>query len=169
MIIRREQSGDKAAIYRVHQSAFPTEAEARLVDRLRTDGMALISYVALVEEQIVGNVLFSPVTLTPAPTKPLSGLGLAPIAVLPNHQRKGIGSQLIEAGLSECSRLDVPYVVVLGEPEFYHRFGFKKASDRGLDNEYGVDDPFMVVELIPGSLDGVRGLVRYSPAFVDLA
>lgn len=131
--------------------------------------MAPVSYVAFLEQQIVGHVLFSPVTLTPEPTEPLPGLGLAPVAVLPGHQRKGIGSQLIEAGLSECRRLGIPYVVVLGEPVFYHRFGFKKASDRGLDNEYGVDGPFMAIELIPGSLDGVHGLVHYAPAFADLA
>lgn len=168
MIIRREQPGDEPAIFEVHRCEFPTDAEAKLVDRLRADGMASVSLVAFVDERIIGHVLLSPVTLTPSPFEAPTGLGLAPVAVLPVHHRKGVGSQLIESGIAECRRMGIDYVVVLGEPEFYRRFGFAKASDRGLDNEYGAEEHFMVIERTQGVLDGVRGLVRYAPAFAEL-
>ncbi|HEX2197024.1 MAG TPA: N-acetyltransferase [Burkholderiales bacterium] len=153
--IRPEAEGDAAAVRAVHASAFPSDAEARLVDALRKAGRVSVSLVAAVEGQIVGHVLFSPVT-------PGRGLGLAPLAVLPRFQELGIGSELVESGLDAC---EADYAVVLGDPAFYARFGFRRALDYGLDNEYGAREEFMVLELRPGALDGVRGRVQYSPEF----
>jgi len=91
--------------------------------------------------------------------------GLAPAAVLPAHQGRGIGSALIRRGLEQCRSAGYGAVVVLGEPRYYSRFGFSRAAGRGLSNEYGAHDEFMVMELRAGALDGISGLVRYAPEF----
>lgn len=160
--VRPEQPGDTEAVARVHEAAFPTTAEARLVALLRGAGKAMVSLVALSEERVVGHILFSPVTIDGSP---MVGAGLAPVAVLPKCQRRGVGSRLIEAGLDACRAAGVPFVVVLGHPEYYPRFGFRRASERGLGNEYGADEAFRVLELRPGSLPPGGGLVRYASEF----
>ncbi len=114
------------------------------------------------EEQVIGHVLLSAVSIENGSAL---GLGLAPVAVLPMEQGRGIGSELIKAGLNQAKEAGYALVVVLGEPDFYRRFGFVKASQFGLTNEYGVDDPFMVVELKPGELSNARGLVKYPSEF----
>lgn len=166
--IRRERAGDAAAICEVHRAAFPTDAEARLVDRLRAAGNARISQVAELEGLLVGHVLFSPVSLVKSATAHV-GLGLAPAAVLPAHQRRGIGSALIREGLAECRRQNCPFVVVLGHPAYYPRFGFTRASALGIGNEYEVDEAFMVLELVSGSLPPGGGLVKYGTEFAEFA
>ena len=93
---------------------------------------------------------------------------MAPLAVLPAFQRRGVGTRLTQAGLEACRAAGFPFVVVLGEPDFYRRFEFQKASARGLRNAYGVDDPFMVIELRSASLPPGGGLVKYAPEFADL-
>ncbi len=163
--IRREQSGDEAAIAHVNDAAFGGPAEARLVDAVRRAGHAAISLVAVTGSRIAGHILFTPIVLDP-PAAPLLMLGLGPMAVLPECQRHGIGSRLVEAGLRECAQAGCGVVVVIGHPEFYPRFGFRPAGAYGLRNEYGVDDEaFMVLELVPGALSDRRGLVRYVPEF----
>jgi GNAT superfamily N-acetyltransferase len=93
------------------------------------------------------------------------GLGLAPVAVLPSHQRLGSGSLLIGTGLAHATTLGCDFVVVLGEPAYYRRFGFETASWFGLSNEYGVDEHFMALALKANGLKGLAGLVRYQPEF----
>ena len=166
-MIRAENAADVSAIRAVHESAFPTGVEAELVDRLRERGHLLVSLVAECEGSIIGHVAFSPVTLEP-PRPGAAGVGLAPVAVVPSRQRQGIGSELINAGIAACREAGYAFVVVLGDPPYYPRFGFQKASSLGLGNEYGVDDPFMAMELKPGCLSGSTGLVRYGPEFADL-
>jgi putative acetyltransferase len=141
-------------------SAFPTEEEACLVDALRRGGKVEVSLVALIVERIVGHVLFSPVSID-APGARAREVGLAPVAVRPEHQRRGIGAELIRAGLEECRRKGFDFVVVLGEPRYYRRFGFERAASAGLSNEYGVDEEFMVVErmrreITPGLYERIR-------------
>ena len=166
--IRREEPGDEAAVRAVHHAAFPTHAEARLVDRLRVGGKARVSLVAVLDGQVVGHILFSPVCIA-APVALCWGLGLAPIAVVPAHQRRGVGSLLITEALAVCRRLSSAFVVVLGKPGYYSRFGFQRASAVGLSNEYGADEAFMVLELQPGSLPPIGGLVKYAQEFAELA
>jgi putative acetyltransferase len=161
IIIRTENSNDLAAIHAVNAAAFPTDAEARLVDALRDAKHLLVSLVAEVEGRVVGHIAFSPVTLNDIQ----GGVGLAPVAVLPEHQRQHIGSQLIREGLSICTKAGYAFVVVLGAPKYYSRFGFVRASQYGLGNDYGVDAEFMVQALRPDGLPATSGVVHYAPEF----
>jgi putative acetyltransferase len=130
------------------------------VDALRENGKAVISLVAVNGDQVLGHILFSPVTTTlPSAAK---GVGLAPVAVHPDAQSQGIGSGLIREGLRRCKEIGCDYCVVLGGPEYYQRFGFEKASPFGIRNEYGVDNEFMVIRF---SDRGVAGVVQYAKEF----
>jgi len=166
MKIRGEEDRDASTVRIVHEAAFPTDAEARLVDRLRAAGKAEISLVAELEGIVVGHVLFSPVTIEGVRTN--DALGLAPVAVLPAHQRRGFGAALIHAGLDACRARGCAFVVVLGDPAYYRRFGFRRAADWRLGNEYGADEAFMVIELRPGGIPSQGGLVRYAPELAEL-
>lgn len=165
--IRPEQPGDVAAIRAVNERAFGTPAEANLVDRLRASGTAVLSLVAEHDGQIVGHILFSPVTVVAAP-RAFRAVGLAPMCVAPECQRSGIGSQLVRHGLEACRRAGYDAVVVLGHVDYYPRFGFLRASDHGLDNEYEATDAFMVLPLASEALAGVSGLVRFAAEFAEL-
>jgi putative acetyltransferase len=170
VLIRAERADEAAAVRAVNLAAFMTPFEANLVDALRVQAAPLVSLVAESDGAIVGHILFSPVTL--AARDDLAVMGLAPMAVLPERQRAGVGSALVRAGLDRCRALACPAVVVLGHPAFYPRFGFVPASRFGIRCEYDVaDEVFMAMELDPGALNFARGLVRYHPAFgmADLA
>jgi putative acetyltransferase len=159
-VIRKEEEKDHQQVREIVQAAFPSEAESKLVDALRANGKAIISLVAVHGEEVLGHILFSPITTTP-PSE-AKGIGLAPVAVKPVCQSRGIGSQLIRDGLELCQQLHYDYCVVLGSPEYYGRFGFRKASEFDLQNEYGVDDEFMVIQFTDSR---ARGLVRYAEEF----
>ena len=165
--IRPFGSGDARAVREVHLKAFAgREDEARLVESLHAAGAAPVSLVAVDEASkgVVGHVLFSPVEVDNGGSS-IRVVGLAPIGVLPEYQGQGIGSHLLRAGLEACREAAYDAVVVLGEPGYYSRFGFERASGHGLGNEYGVDDFFMVAEFRSEVLDGVEGTVRYRPEF----
>lgn len=166
--IRDETAGDLEAIYSVNEQAFETNAEAELVDLLRMRGKAVISLVAEVDGEIVGHILFSPVSIEPPATN-WKALGLAPVGVVPSYQRQGIGKALVKMGLERCKQLGIVLVVVLGHPSYYPKFGFSKASEYGLANEYQADDAFMVIELKPGILKDYTGLVKYAPEFNEMS
>jgi putative acetyltransferase len=163
--IRPEKREDHTAVYRVNELAFGQPNEADLVDALREKAAAFISLVATVDDNVVGHIFFSPVTVESEETA-FSAMGLAPMAVLPAHQNQGVGSLLVREGLKECRRLDYDIVVVLGHPNYYPRFGFEPAGSKGLRCEYDVpDEVFMVTELKPNALLATRGLVKYHPVF----
>ena len=146
-IIRPEQAEDHSDVRRVNELAFGRDAEARLVELLR-EAPHVISLVAVSGDRLVGHIMFSPVTVDGCPEE--FGFGLAPIAVLPDCQRQGVGSELIRAGLAECRARGIGFVVVLGHAGYYPRFGFATAADRGLSCEYPVaPEHFMVLELVP--------------------
>jgi putative acetyltransferase len=161
--IRDERPGDADPISRVHREAFGGGVEPCLVDLLRDRNKAVVSLVAVVNDEIVGHVLFSPVTVD----GPIKALGLAPIGVVPAKQRRGIGSSLIREGLRRCAESGYECVVLIGEPRYYQRFGFQPAHRYGLTNQYGVVDEFMVLALREGVVEQLHGLVRYAPEFKE--
>ena len=167
MEIRDERAGDQEAIRRVHLDAFGGDVEARLVDLLRARGKTVTSLVAEDNGQVVGHILFSPVTIDAEAD--CRALGLAPVGVRTAHQRRGVGASLVREGLARCADAGYDFVVLVGDPDYYTRFGFHAAKAHGLDNEYGVNDEFMVLELRTNSLDRVRGLVRYAPEFAEVS
>lgn len=164
-MIRPERPEDHGAIRELHREAFGGGAEADLVDALRNDGHATISLVAEWRGNVVGHILFSPVKTSGTAHPPV--LGLAPLAVLPSHQRLGLGSKLVREGLLAAMDLGASAVIVLGDPAYYGRFGFSSASARGLTSAFadGHPEAFQAVELVEGGLDGRRGPVTYAPAF----
>lgn len=166
--IRNEESRDVNAVREILRATFPTDAESRLVDALRANGKAIISLVAVNEkDEVLGHILFSEVSIASpggaSPPNEAKGIGLAPVAVRPDMQSRRIGSKLIYQGLRLCSQLRYDYCVVLGSPEYYGRFGFEKASTFGMQNEYGVDEEFMLIDF--GYEDVPRGLLKYAPEF----
>jgi len=166
-LIEVETMGDVAAVAAVHRAAFGQPNEATLVDRLRASAHPQVSLVARLADRIIGHIFFSPVELAGAPD--LRAMGLAPVGVVPEWQRSGVGDGLVRAGLDACRALGARAVVVLGHPAYYPRFGFVPAARFGLRCEYDVpDEAFMALELVPGSLTGAAGMVRYAPAFADV-
>ena len=164
MLIRTEKEADLDGVYGVNISAFETSAEADLVNALQEQAQPVISLVAEDNEKVVGHIMFSPVSLSGHPD--LKIMGLAPMAVAPEYQRKGIGTALVEAGLEHCRQLDFTAVVVLGHPDYYPRFGFSPSSEFGIASEYEVpEEVFMAMELQPGALSGMTGIVKYHSAF----
>ena len=165
--IRDERPEDYADVYRVNAAAFGQEGEAALVERLR-GACEYVSLVAVEDGTVVGHIFFSPVTVE-SEHGGFEATGLGPMAVAPEFQNRGVGSQLVRRGLEECARRGHEVVFVLGHPEFYPRFGFTPAKAQGLTCEYTVpDDVFMVLELKPGVLRGRTGLVKYRPEFAEV-
>ncbi len=164
VIIRSEEPGDESAIAAVHVAAFPTAAESRLVDALRAGRHLAVSLVAIVNHLVAGHIAFSPVTVDGA----TGGLGLAPVAVLPAFRRRGIAARLVREGLARSVALGYGFAVVLGEPHYYSRFGFRRAADWGLHDEYGGGDAFQALELRSGSIPVGAGRVQYGPEFARL-
>jgi putative acetyltransferase len=159
-IIRPEEEKDIQQVREIVRTAFPTDAESKLVDALRANGKAIVSLVAISGDEVLGHILFSPVSTTPPGNA--KGIGLAPVAVKPAFQSQGVGSQLCREGVRLCKELGYDYAVVLGSPEYYSRFGFRRASDYDLQNEYGVEDEFMAMYFTENR---ARGLVQYAPEF----
>jgi putative acetyltransferase len=165
MIIRAEQAGDRASIHELNAQAFGRDNEARLIALLRSSPAFIseLSLVAIDTARVVGHILFSRIHIR-TPECDVPALALAPMAVLPERHHQGIGSALIRYGLDESRRLGHQIVVVVGHPRYYPRFGFSSARAKGLEAPYP-DPVFMVQELTPGALTGVRGVVEYPPVF----
>jgi putative acetyltransferase len=171
-VIRPETAADHVAVFEVNRRAFGQDGEARLVDALRAGGFVRLSLVAqdLAENNggIVGHILFSRLPIrTPAGVAP--ALALAPLAVLPTHQRRGIGTKLVQEGLRACREAGHKIVVVLGHPAYYPRFGFSARLAAPLSSPFGGGDAWMALELTPGALAGVAGTVEYPAPFLAFA
>jgi len=165
--IRPESVDDHSAVREVNLLAFGGEDEAQLVETLRKsdDFIPELSLVAIDQGRVVGHIMFSLISIE-TPENAVSALALAPMAVRPELQNHGIGSELVRHGLKECRHLGHKVVVVIGHPDYYPRFGFYSARANGLEAPFQVsDEAFLVYELIPGALDGIGGTVKYPPAF----
>jgi putative acetyltransferase len=172
MEVRAEKPEDTVAIRLVNIAAFGRKSEADLVDLLR-GSISTFSFIAVEShpksQKIIGHIFFSPVKIEGDRTEDIRILGLAPVAVLPDYQHRGIGSLLIRHGLPECARLNFKAVVVLGSLKYYSRFGFICAKKKGLRCEYNEsDEAFMVLELESGALEGCVGTVKYRSEFNSL-
>jgi len=164
LLIHTETPVDQEGIREVNRLAFGRDDEASLIDALRNGGYLRMSLVADVDRLIVGHVLFSELPIV-SDTATFRALALAPMAVLPEYQRQGIGSQLLRCGLETCREHGHRIVVVLGHPNFYRRCGFSSELARQLDSPFSGKESFMAMELVAGALNGVSGRVQYPPPF----
>jgi putative acetyltransferase len=164
--LRPETPDDAEGICCVHLRAFPTSLEADLVDRLRRDGDSVISIVALEDGAIVGHILFSRMKVE-ADGRSIDALGLAPVAVVPEHQHEGIGGKLIEAGLKEARSLGTETVFVVGDPGYYGRFGFRAQTAAPFASPYA-SQYFQAKELSAGFTPPISGRATYAQAFAGL-
>lgn len=161
MTIREELPGDHAAIRAVVTAAFGRADEADLVDALRVDGDAVLSLVAADEdERIIGHALFSRMGA------PFRALGLGPMSVLPDRQRFGVGSALIRAGLEAARHAGWQGVFVLGNPDFYRRFGFDASRAAGFASLYA--GYYLMALPLQGALPASEGRIDFPPAFVKM-
>jgi len=167
MIIRKETEGDYGVVNTLIEAAFGRVDEALLVAQLRLNPRYIpeLSLVAEDEGVVVGHILFTPVEIVSGELL-CPSLALAPVAVLPEYQRKGVGSALIRTGFQEAETQGYTSVIVLGHPEYYVRFGFIPAG------QFGIEPPlpkwksaFFAKELVGGALRYVSGTVHYLPEF----
>lgn len=171
MIIRPEKKEDYKAIHKVNELAFGGGAEADLIGDLRkTDSfIPELSLVAIKNDEVIGHILFSPIVIK-SKKRVTSALALAPMAVHPESQNKGVGTKLAVKGLEDCRRLGHSIVVVIGHPGYYPRFGFLPARERGFEVPFPVpDEAFMVLELVPGALKAAQGKIIYPPPFQKMS
>jgi len=154
--IRQEHPADIEAIHDVNTRAFGKDQEGKIIDALRSNGAALLSLVATLNGRVVGHIMYSPLSIGN-----LTGAGLGPMAVLPEHQHQGIGTKLVKAGNRKLKDAGCPFIVVLGHAHYYPRFGFRPASGHGITCEWEVpDDVFMLLVLDPAKMQSVSGLAK---------
>jgi putative acetyltransferase len=162
-VIRARQLADDAAIRSLNETAFGGTYEATLIEDLRSSGHAVIELVATRGVQMTGHVLFSQLEVT-LDGRSVRALALAPVAVLPERQRQGIGGALIRKGLTQVRQEGWQAVIVLGHPEYYPRFGFSATLARKLQAPFS-GDAFMALEMAVGALAGDSGRIVYPTAF----
>jgi putative acetyltransferase len=168
IIIREERPEDIAAIRCVNLESFGRPQEANLIEMLRTNGGILLSLVATYDSQVIGHILYSPVTAGFSEKK-IGGAGLGPMAVLPKYQRQGVGGKLIEFGITRLKQSGCPFIVVLGHADYYPRFGFRPASDYWLKCEWSVpDNAFMALVLDESKIRDLSGLAKYRAEFSNI-
>jgi predicted N-acetyltransferase YhbS len=163
LFIRKETPDDFEAITEINNLAFHQKQEGELIENLRKKAEYIpeLSLIAIYENKTVGHILYFPITIV-ADKSVIATLSLAPMAVLPDYQKKGVGGALITAGLKKAKELGFNSVVVLGHPEYYHRFGFRKASEWGIKEPFGVpDEVMMAIELKEGGLGSGGGMIDF--------
>ena len=169
MIIRPETPGDYPGAAAVNVAAFNEENEAQLIGLIRQSELYVpeLALVAVEDEHVVGYVMFSYMTLE-TPTGEVRILDLAPLAVHPDFQNRGVGTALTEHGLDLIEALGEPLVLVEGIPSYYPRFGFERASLHGITPPSPkIPDEAFMVKLLPNYDRSLRGQVRYPPAFYE--
>jgi putative acetyltransferase len=160
VMIRTETAADREAVYQVHRLAFGREDESRLVEALQAGGYARVSLIAEADGELVGHVLFSELRIhTEGGVFP--ALSLTPLAVIPRHQRRGVGSALVRRGLELGREAGHRAVIVLGHAAYYPRFRFSAALGAPLTSPFSGRSSYIAAELVPGALRGVAGRVVY--------
>jgi len=163
--IREERPDDVAAVRELNRRAFGQDQEANIVDALRNNGAALLSLVATVDDRVVGHIMYSPLSVGD-----VNGAALGPMAILPERQRQGIGSKLVEAGNRKLKDAGCPFIIVVGHADYYPRFGFTPASEHGIKCEWDVpNDVFMLLFLNETKMQGVSGFARYRHEFSSVS
>lgn len=162
--IRKEEANEREAIHQLNSIAFDHGPEAVLVDKLRITCQDYISFVAVEESSVIGHILFTPAGIEDCSAV---GMGLAPMSVLPSHQREGVGSRLVRYGLDYLRDAGCPFVIVLGHPDYYPRFGFEPASKYQIRSQWeGVPDAaFMIAVFDRGVIPKRGGVARYRDEF----
>jgi putative acetyltransferase len=166
--IRPERPGDEEAIAEVNRLAFGGEDEVGIIAGIRGSEYYIpeLSMVAESDGKIIGHIMFSIITLVRFDRPAETILSLAPMAVDPGMQKKGIGTAMVKAGMDKARELGHTVIVVIGHPGYYPRFGFLPARDLGLDIGMEVpNEAFMVAGLQPGALQDAGGMVQFSPPF----
>jgi putative acetyltransferase len=164
--IREERPNDVGAVRDLNRRAFGQDQESNIVDALRANGAALLSLVATLNDRVVGHIMYSPLSIDGK----LRGAALGPMAVLPERQRQGIGSKLIEAGNRKLKDAGCPFIIVVGHAGYYPRFGFRPASEHGIKCQWDVpNDVFMLLVLDHAKMKAVSGLARYRHEFSSVS
>ena len=164
--IRKEKQKDYDKVRIINDRAFGQPDEGHIVDKLRESCKEIVSLVAVSDNEIIGHIFFSPVTIE-TPTGLIKGMGLAPMAVLPEFQNRGVGSRLVNEGLRIIKKMSYPFVIVLGHETYYPRFGFERASKFGLQCQWESipNDAFMVKILDESVMKGFTGIAKYRDEF----
>ncbi|MBD2429946.1 N-acetyltransferase [Fischerella sp. FACHB-380] len=165
-----ESNKEILAIHQLITEAFGQVKVAELVEIIRKSENFIpeLSLVAVEKEEVLGHILFSQIIIA-TPNQNIPALALAPLAVKSSHQRQGIGSRLVQVGLSKCRELDHAIVIVVGNPHYYQRFGFKTVGKFGLQSSLSFpDEVFMALELQPAALKNITGTVLYPAYFQNL-
>ena len=161
MEIREETAADIEPIHGVNRRAFAQDQEGNIVDALRSNGAALLSLVAIVDGELVGHIMYSPAVVDET-----TGAALGPMSVLPEFQRQGIGSRLVEAGNQRLKERGCPFIIVVGHAEYYPRFGFIPAIKHNIRCEWDLpDEVFMISVLDSLKMQGISGLAKYRHEF----
>ena len=168
--IRKEKKEDYGQIRMVNNRAFGQHGEGRIVNKIRRSCREIVSLVAALDDKIVGHIFFSPAIIkipTGIITGVIKGMGLAPMAVLPEFQNKGIGSMLVTEGLEKIKYAKYPFVIVLGHKKYYPRFGFQRGLEFGLRSQWHwvPDEAFMAMILDESVMKDISGIVKYRDEF----
>jgi putative acetyltransferase len=162
--VASESVEERSAIRAIHEAAFGGPDEADLVDKLRAEGHVLVSLVAQLDACLVGHILFSRMWIRRRTGALVSAVALAPVAILPEYQRRGIGGRLIRDGLELLRGRGEKIAIVVGHPDYYPGFGFSTEKARAIESPFP-EKAFMAMELAAGALDGIEGSVVYPAAF----
>ena len=169
--IRKETKNDFSDVYNLNEVAFEQDAESKLIGLLREreDFIPELSNVALIDNNIVGHILFTKIIISDNNGNEFDSLALAPMAVIPEFQGRGVGGKLIKNGLNTARSLGYKSVIVLGHKDYYPKFGFEMASKWNIKAPFNVpDEVFMAIELVENSLENVSGIVKYPKEFEEV-
>ena len=168
LTIRTEGEKDYERVYEINKLAFQQEDESKLIENIRKGENFIpeLSLVAEIDNQIVGHILFSKIQIIGSSV--FESLALAPMAVIPDLQKQGIGTALINKGMKKAKEMGFDSIIVLGHSEYYPKFGFLKASKWNITCPFEVpDEAFMAIELTEKAFDGKSGIVKYPDEFME--